>query len=447
MQSFDFMIKLIEETINENLLNDDLKKKMNIEFLNKGLSTRVIDALFSGDLALDSVDEIYQIAIMTSLYEFFNEKKFNPEQFFSETMLANYLTFTSINTEEKIDIIELNGFVHNEVDNDYIGYITYEQLYNYTKQALITYNFLSQREAKVKKLSTGAMVKTISINKLSVREISDLILRNKFYNTTIVLNVPLVKGKKSNFSFEKKMDDYGTIRIKPDLDVKSETFTRCDITDGYHRDLGIILALDTEKKMELLKKKIPVQITRLTVENAGEMTAQTFKTNKLSDNQFIKSREKNDNSKFAEDLIKNSYLKDKVVGLTYDEMLAEGGSTYKLLITESIGKNNIDTSDEGNNLFLIEDISKKINTIYSFIEKCGNDTLQAHRNDCNMPFVLITISYLLKDKDFGMTNYLGLIDRLNTISEENFKELKMNVKNVNLNVLYKFISQLMEGVV
>ena len=64
MQSFDFRIKVIREFLDMEVLNDDLRKEMNIEFIKKGLSTRVVDAVFGDETPLDSLDEIYHMAIL-----------------------------------------------------------------------------------------------------------------------------------------------------------------------------------------------------------------------------------------------------------------------------------------------------------------------------------------------------------------------------------------------
>ena len=172
----------------------------------------------------------------------------------------------------------------------------------------------------------------------------------------------------------------------------------------------------------LIKKSIPVQVTRLTVESAAEMVAQTFKRNDIKDTQFIKAREKNDYTKFAEDLMNNTYLKNNV-SLTYDEMVAEGTISYKLLITESIKKNGIDVSDSSNNIFLVEDMSKIINTLHGLMNKSSNVVLNGHNSACNMPIVLITISYLLKDKLSTASDYKATIERLeNIITEDVYKQ-------------------------
>ena len=341
MQSFDFRIKVIREFLDMEVLNDDLRKEMNIEFINKGLSTRVVDAVFGDETPLDSLDEIYHMAILRVINLYTKDNKYSLDEYFSKSAVANYITFKSIETEEKSDTILLKNFIYNEDDNSYVGYLSYLDLYKYIKDVLITYNFLSQRESKIKKLSTGGTVKAISLNKRSVKEIADLISKDGFYNTTIILNVPIIRGKKSQFNFNPKFENIGDIIVEPNLDINSDTFTRCDIVDGYHRSLGIMRYIESYKEKHgqdsVIKKRIPVQLTRLTVEVASEMVAQTFKRNDIKDTQFIKARETNDYTKFADSLINKTYLKDKV-SLTYDEMISEGTISYKLLISESIKK-------------------------------------------------------------------------------------------------------------
>ena len=163
MQSFDFRIKVIREYLDEEVLNDDLRKEMNIEFIKKGLSTRVVDAVFGDETPLDSLDEIYHMAILRVINLYTKDNKYNLDNYFSKATIANYITFKGINIEENIDQINLNNFIYNEEDNSYLGYISYLDLYKYIKNVLITYNFLSQRESKIKKLSTGGTVKAISL--------------------------------------------------------------------------------------------------------------------------------------------------------------------------------------------------------------------------------------------------------------------------------------------
>ena len=443
MQSFDFRIKVIREYLDQEVLNDDLRKEMNIEFIKKGLSTRVVDAVFGDETPLDSLDEIYHMAILRVINLYTKDNKYDLNEYFSKAAVANYITFKSIETEEKSDTILLKNFIYNEDDNSYVGYLSYLDLYKYIKDVLITYNFLSQRESKIKKLSTGGTVKAISLNKRSVKEIADLISKDGFYNTTIILNVPIIRGKKSQFNFNVKFENVGNIIVEPNLDINSDTFTRCDIVDGYHRSLGIMRYIESFKEeygsVEIIQKKIPVQVTRLTVESAAEMVAQTFKRNDIKDTQFIKAREKNDYTKFAEDLINNTYLKNNV-SLTYDEMISERTISYKLLISESIKKNNIDVSDSSNNIFLVEDMSKIINTLRGLMDKSSNVVLNGHDSACNMPIVLITISYLLKDKLSTASDYKAIMERLeNIITEDVYKQYGLNIKNVNISKLIDFI--------
>ena len=443
MQSFDFRIKVIREFLDMEVLNDDLRKEMNIEFIKKGLSTRVVDAVFGDETPLDSLDEIYHMAILRVINLYTKDNKYSLDEYFSKSAVANYITFKSIETEEKSDTILLKNFIYNEDDNSYVGYLSYLDLYKYIKDVLITYNFLSQRESKIKKLSTGGTVKAISLNKRSVKEIADLISKDGFYNTTIILNVPVIRGKKAKFSFSPKFENIGDIVIEPNLDINSDTFTRCDIVDGYHRSLGIMRYIESYKEKHgqdsVIKKRIPVQLTRLTVEVASEMVAQTFKRNDIKDTQFIKARETNDYTKFADSLINKTYLKDKV-SLTYDEMISEGTISYKLLISESIKKNNIDVSDESNNIFLVEDMSKIINTLAGLMNKSSNVVLNGRMSACNMPLVLITISSLFKDKTLTGSDYRGIIDRLEKVfNEDVYKQYGLNIKNVNMSKLIDFV--------
>ena len=138
--------------------------------------------------------------------------------------------------------------------------------------------------------------------------------------------------------------------------------------------------------------------------------------------------------------IMTEVLNKDEVSLTYDEMVAEGTISYKLLISESIKKNNIDVSDDSNNIFLVEDMSKIINTLHGLMNKSSNVVLNGHNNSCNMPIVLITISYLLKDKLSTASDYRGIIDRLEKVfNEDVYKQYGLNIKNVNMSKLIDFV--------
>ena len=125
MQSFDFRIKVIREYLDQEVLNDDLRKEMNIEFIKKGLSTRVVDAVFGDETPLDSLDEIYHMAILRVINLYTKDDKYNLDNYFSKASVANYITFKSIETEEKSDTILLKNFIYNEDDNSYVGYLSY----------------------------------------------------------------------------------------------------------------------------------------------------------------------------------------------------------------------------------------------------------------------------------------------------------------------------------
>lgn len=165
--------------------------------------------------------------------------------------------YSNIQTLNLQNVLKIDGF-----NTQYVTQLSYEQLANLLNVGLISYNFTTQRRAKVIKIR-NRVERVASINMDNVQAIKNEILNNTFQTNTITLNIRATGKEVFSYSSENMS-----------LSIPISEDNSIDCIDGYHRLKAIQLAYSENKN---IKGSMIVSIKNLTVEQARYFIIQESK--------------------------------------------------------------------------------------------------------------------------------------------------------------------------
>lgn len=217
--------------------------------------------------------ELYCLAIGFNkvINEIFDlESPINISEHFTQYEIGEYKS-AKIKVVDKEDYFTV---VFNNVDqitaNHYI--CTKETYYNISdlvNNGIFTYNFSTQRQA-TRRIFNGNIIKEPTINKKSVKEITNDMAEGIFHSNPISLNIRRITGHEK---FEYIAEERSLI-----INVDNET-TFLDIIDGMHRVLGMVGAV---QKNPTTQKTSMINIFHYSEDEAKEFIIQESKRNVIN---------------------------------------------------------------------------------------------------------------------------------------------------------------------
>ena len=166
--------------------------------------------------------------------------------------------YSNIQTLNLQNVLKIDGF-----NTQYVTQLSYEQLANLLNVGLISYNFATQRRARVIKVR-NRVERVASINMENVQAIKNEILNNTFQTNTITLNIRATG---------KEMFSYSSENMALSIPISKED-NSIDCIDGYHRLKAIQLAYSENNN---IKGSMIVSIKNLTIEQARYFIIQESK--------------------------------------------------------------------------------------------------------------------------------------------------------------------------
>ena len=166
--------------------------------------------------------------------------------------------YSNIQTLNLQNVLKIDGFNNTQ----YVTQLSYEQLANLLNVGLISYNFATQRRAKVIKVR-NRVERIASINMDNVQAIKNEILNGTFQTNTITLNIRATG---------KEMFSYSSENMSLSIPISEDNSIDC--IDGYHRLKAIQLAYGENNN---IKGSMIVSIKNLTVEQARYFIIQESK--------------------------------------------------------------------------------------------------------------------------------------------------------------------------
>ena len=165
--------------------------------------------------------------------------------------------YSNIQTLNLQNVLKIDGF-----NTQYVTQLSYEQLANLLNVGLISYNFATQRRARVIKVR-NRVERVASINMENVQAIKNEILNNTFQTNTITLNIRATG---------KEMFSYSSENMALSIPIGEDNSIDC--IDGYHRLKAIQLAYGENNN---IKGSMIVSIKNLTIEQARYFILQESK--------------------------------------------------------------------------------------------------------------------------------------------------------------------------
>ena len=165
--------------------------------------------------------------------------------------------YSNIQTLNLQNVLKIDGF-----NTQYVTQLSYEQLANLLNVGLISYNFSTQRRARVIKVR-NRVERVASIKMDNVLAIKNEILNNTFQTNTITLNIRATG---------KEIFSYNNENMALSIPISEDNSIDC--IDGYHRLKAIQLAYSENKN---IKGSMIVSIKNLTIEQARYFIIQESK--------------------------------------------------------------------------------------------------------------------------------------------------------------------------
>lgn len=346
------------------LKNKDLIKAINKKLTEKGISKNIMHLLYNDLKGVDELDDITIMCILDASYDVLKDNKLKMNNYFGVNKITQYEAY--MNLETPLEEIILEGMTEHEEDGSYTGSISYEQIYNFMNNNLLIYYKETQREGKVTKLGNN-YIKTISINKKNIKEMSELAIKGELAPSEIKLNVLLTdEDVEPQVYFKKEYKDIGELCIKPEYENEN-TKTLCTIADGYHRLLAITNAVSKHlsETGEMLQGYMLVTITEKTVEEIKQVILQTFKRSQTS-REFLKTLESNDYTKFVDNILKNVNLP---VANTYADLkTGDHIITYKTLLIDVVKCMDVKVNSKSASVIASKQIAENIEIILDYMK-------------------------------------------------------------------------------
>lgn len=423
------MIRQIEELqteIRKIILKDfdnyELKRLLNNRYIEKGFNPKDITLLFDEKKYIEEFDEMKTICISKALYEYYNNnEKLNPKRYYSVPTLEMYKNY--IITSEVVDKIKINNVIQINQE-EYIGILTYEDIYKYMNASMFCYTLSAQRQPTYKKMG-DKYVAVPTIDDKAVNSIAETVLKEQLESTQIILSYIIDDTHIPKIKFNSFFENIGELIIEEVL----------SIIDGYHRvagiNLGVIKYLAETGKY--LNGYITVKILISDLAKARANVVQSFKRASTSE-AYLRSITQDDKSNFLDKIINISKTLKDNIALTYEEAKALNKLTYRTLLLDIVDKMSIDFSNMSEVIIKSKKISEQFDILYDFLK---DEDLNINLNG-----ILLWIAYKIVENNINEIDiYYNILELITNISKEQKATWKLENKTIRLNLVINYFNQ------
>ena len=423
------MIRQIEELqteIRKMILKDfdnyELKRLLNKRYIEKGFNPKDITLLFDEKKYIEEFDEMKTICISKALYEYYNNnEKLNPKRYYSVPTLEMYKNY--IITSEVVDKIKINNVIQINQE-EYIGILTYEDIYKYMNASMFCYTLSAQRQPTYKKMG-NKYVAVPTIDDKAVNSIAETVLKEQLESTQIILSYIIDDTHIPKIKFNPFFENIGELIIEEVL----------SIIDGYHRvagiNLGVIKYLAETGKY--LNGYITVKILISDLAKARANVVQSFKRASTSE-EYLRSITQDDKSNFLDKIINISKTFKDNIALTYEEAKALNKLTYRTLLLDIVDKMSIDFSNMSEVIIKSKKISEQFDILYDFLK---DEDLNINLNG-----ILLWIAYQIVENNINEIDvYYNILELITNISKEQKATWKLENKTIRLNLVINYFNQ------
>ena len=259
--------KVLNELFDEYNRNTDVTTEIKKKLVEHGINIGTATGILNTSIPISTQSLTVLCLITMSLYETTKLMKINPENYFmpKEIEMANKLKRETELTKDYVDIEDIKQVA----DDQWITTMTYKQVADLYSVGKVRYNKETQRNTVFKEHG-NKIIEAININRTSVKEIKELMLKGLFIPNVITFNILATGEEKFEINNRNK-----SMRV----------YSNLDIIDGFHRSLAIIEAVANNPEIE---ETIAVYITNFDIDKCHRFIVQEDKKNKI-DKKYIQT--------------------------------------------------------------------------------------------------------------------------------------------------------------
>lgn len=273
---------LIERSFIEDKLSEALEKiktkRTKVNELKKEMSEHGISAgdtqyIITGRTPLSELSISVLCLLSSKIYKATELEAANPENYFSPQEIKQCQTFEAVIDNDKISFPYTLSNVTFVREGNFSTTITAQEIKKLMDSNLLTYNFETQREARIEKDKDDQIILKPKTNPKSVQEIAELLKAGDLETTTITFNA-LVNTSDSG---EELVFDH------KDKSLTITKGTQLNILDGYHRISGIVKALSEDETLDAV---FDLKILNYSTRRAIKYFNQINKVNPISESRL-----------------------------------------------------------------------------------------------------------------------------------------------------------------
>lgn len=261
-------IEMLIEVLNENVHhvsnNKGSVEEIKIQLEKNGITGGRVENVLSNVNVLEDADIRELLLFTEQFYVKTGLIKLHPQEWFTENEIKtakqfDKRLFTEMGDNMNLQVMFENGsIVESGVYSTTIDIATISSLFD---AQVLNYNFDIQRQPKKRK---GSVNPVATVYKKNVKEIKELLLKDRLVSTTIALNAP---SGSSDSGEEVSFDpETGIVSISEGV--------RLDVLDGYHRCLASVQAYKEDPSIEF---KFMLRVSNYTTREAQNYQAQLAK--------------------------------------------------------------------------------------------------------------------------------------------------------------------------
>lgn len=415
LETKEKLITELTKIINKKFMDREFIKKLNYEFLKKGFNAKTINSLLNREKSVNELNDYQLIALCRAC-------DIKEKNFFGEAIIKSYNSYVG-DKKEYNNILFRNMIKVN--DEEYIGKISYKEIYELMSRNQLHYNLNFQRSPKLVKIGKN-YVQIPNVDTEATKRIEETALSGKLESSMGVLGIILEEGVEPKYDEKKSGETY-------DLTI----YESPAILDFMHRLVGITNAVlkNLSETGQYLEGDMILKFVIATPERCKNIVYQSFLKSQTDVN-YLKSIDNSDYNIFLEKIIDNSkYLKNKVVNTFEETKMNNGILTYKPILIDTVKQMDLDFNSKSVQRFKSKEIAENIDIIFELLNEQGK-----FKNIPNLWVSILNQSYILCEKPSDYDNIImKYVEKILNITENEIKELKLNNKNFSIkNVIENF---------
>jgi hypothetical protein len=286
----------LREVLNDIRHDKNIINKVNGILSNNNVKIGFLNELLVRDI-IEEIDTLLLCILSISLYTVLGQERINPEVYFNPPEMDKAKQYQGEEDFEEITfpIVLENVIRVGSSEKDFCTSMPVQLIAQWDKSKILNYNHDTQR-SPMQTLVRGEIIKRPKVNYRSVNQISNLMIRGKYKPDKISLNILFDGNDEIEYD-----DKNNTLTIYK--------CTQIDILDGFHRDLGLIKALETNPNIDL---SLEVAIKNYTTSEAKEYFAQINTINRVSSQRLKQLRNDRISDQIVTELEKTEEFKLKI---------------------------------------------------------------------------------------------------------------------------------------